>query len=958
MKPAWPYLAIGVACLCMIPAFSADDYQPVKVELQGETSTWVETDPVFETTDDAVFQSERYGERFAYRLSGLPPGLARLKLGFCEFKYTEPGKRVFSVLANGEPVLEDFDILRQAGPREALVRTAMVRVPEDGVMTLEFVGILENAKINFLKLYTNEWKVEVNAADGPTVELGQAVKDAPYMDGTYETCIGKFGSRLCINPRPQKGICRQTPLGHADYNVAYFERNHALYEDAPTAVYYAVSCGDKWASLPFNGRLPAFTQIRQEQTLTSLRYTCRAPEIPLEVTYSFHAPFYPEDVKLSVAPYILLDVTVRNLQPVPHQGSVVIGQSLRPQDVSRPAGREGLLGVEMDAPVFGKQTTQAWLVDERDAGDVTAHAASLAIPAMEGSETAAAASTDSDGRTVLATSWADAACGLSWSFSLEPRASATKTFAYVGWAPEPIIEVRSTPYHFKYVDLFLDLYDVARYAFDKRQEIDEKVALFESTVYDASGPQELKDFLAFAFQSWIQNTFYCADVEGTDWFSVWEGCCKFHSTVDVEYNVAPLYFEYWPELMRMTLEQWPHYIRNGVLSHDMGMGLAANGMDYPHEMEVEENTNFVLLLHRYWLRTGDSEFVGRMYEHVRVLLDHVIASDTDGDGFHEEGTYNTIDQGSAAVQYAKDQVYLAVRALAAFECGAHMADLVTEPEDARRYRAQVDLIANTLDSRGWKDDHYVVSLEQRAEGYADAPRQGQMGGYDGPGQWDDPIGGARGNWNTGGGYGRSSASSSVAGWDAYSIYATNGLLYPMQSGFRLPGLDMARMKRDLETSTRATLKRFGSPHTSNESNMWVSQNIWRDMAAAYLGMDYLDNVSRYWNLQKYINTTKRGCFTDVYVYGGDSISLDYYPRGVAAFGMLSATAGLQVDKITGRVSIAPVRTPLRIPLLAYADWAKGEVPWLDIVAEKDSVGVAVGEELPVEVRVRKPGEPW
>jgi len=180
----------------------------------------------------------------------------------------------------------------------------------------------------------------------------------------------------------------------------------------------------------------------------------------------------------------------------------------------------------------------------------------------------------------------------------------------------------------------------------------------------------------------------------------------------------------------------------------------------------------------------------------------------------------------------------------------------------------------------------------------------------------------------------------------------------MQSGFRLPGLDLARMRQDLETSTRATLKRFGSPHTSNESNMWVSQNIWRDMAAAYLGMDYLDNVSRYWNLQKYINTTKRGCFTDVYVYGGDSISLDYYPRGVAAFGMLSATAGLQVDKITGRVSVAPVRTPLRIPLLAYADWAGGKVPWLDIVAEKDGVGVAVGEELPVEVRVRKPGEPW
>ena len=143
---------------------------------------------------------------------------------------------------------------------------------------------------------------------------------------------------------------------------------------------------------------------------------------------------------------------------------------------------------------------------------------------------------------------------------------------------------------------------------------------------------------------------------------------------------------------------------------------------------------------------------------------------------------------------------LVLRALAAFECGAHMADLVAEGEDARRWRAQVDLIGSTLDSRGWKDDHYVVSLQQPQPTVASTPRYGgpgggYNGGYEGEvggGAWNDPDAGPA--WNGGGqGYSRSS-SASVAGWDAYSIYATNGMLYPMQSGFRLPGRDLKRMR--------------------------------------------------------------------------------------------------------------------------------------------------------------------
>lgn len=945
----------------------------VSVQLRGESRTWTETGAVFETTDDARFQTERYGPRFGYVLSGLPSGPARLKLGFCEFKFTEAGRRVFDVVVNGRTVLERFDILQTGAPREAVEVARNVSVPADGRVEVEFVGQVDNAKVNYLRLYTADWSVEIKASDGPRTELAAPPRDAAYLGEVYETCIGKFGSRLCINPRPQKGLCRQGPLGHADYNVAYFERDPKLYEDPPVEVYYGVRCGEAWRGLPFSARLPAFTHIKQQQTLTSLTYTCRAPDLPVEVTYAFHAPFYPRDLRVSVAPYILLDVTVRNLTAQSQRGTVVVGQSVRSTDLAARCEGRGLEGVVIDGPVFGKQTRQGWLVDSGAEG-VQVQVGTLAVPAVKTG--APAAAKDADGRRALPVVWADNGTGLSWEFMVEPLARDTRSFVYAGWVSEPILSIAGKPYRFKYVELFEDLQDVARFALDGREEIDRKVALFEATVQEATVTQALKEFLAFAFQSWVQNTFYCAEqvewgAAGNDWFSVWEGCCKFHSTVDVEYNVAPLYFEYWPDLMGMTLREWCGHIRNGVLSHDMGMGLTVDGMDYPHDMEVEENTNFVLLLYQYWRQTGDGQLVRELFPHVVTLLEHVARCDTDGDGFHELGTYNTIDQGSPAIQYARNQVYLAVRALCAFECGAVMAEHAAQGDRAARWRAQAAVIAQTLEAEGWKDDHYVVALNKTPPGQSGvAPSR--PGGSPLP-----PVVPPAGTSGTGGGawdtwsrppgaadyQGWSSQSAAAPykppdGWDGYSIYTTNGLLYPMRTGTPLPGINLERMRQDVRRATVATLKRYGSPHTDRENNMWVSQNIWRDMAAAYLGLDLTDNMERYWRLQQFINREKRGCFTDVWVYGSDSISLDYYPRGVAAFGVIPALVGLQVDRVRGLISVAPLRTPLRVPLLAYADWETGRIPWLRLTRDAAGTHVAVEGEVPDEVLVRPAGKPW
>ena len=102
MRVAWRWLVLVISAIVVVPASCAESYGPVKVQLQGETEVWTEKDAVYETGEDALFQTERYGPRFSYTLTGLRPGPARIKLGVCEFKYSQPGQRVFSLYANGD----------------------------------------------------------------------------------------------------------------------------------------------------------------------------------------------------------------------------------------------------------------------------------------------------------------------------------------------------------------------------------------------------------------------------------------------------------------------------------------------------------------------------------------------------------------------------------------------------------------------------------------------------------------------------------------------------------------------------------------------------------------------------------------------------------------------------------------------------------------------------------------
>ncbi|MFA5206687.1 MAG: malectin domain-containing carbohydrate-binding protein, partial [Lentisphaeria bacterium] len=99
-----------------------------------------------------VFSHEFWGH-IHYDLAELPDDAYTLELGFCDGYSTEAGQRLFDVVVNGETVLPEFDIVREAGgPRRAVSRTFAVR-PQQGGITVDFVWRLTSPSLSRLRLY-------------------------------------------------------------------------------------------------------------------------------------------------------------------------------------------------------------------------------------------------------------------------------------------------------------------------------------------------------------------------------------------------------------------------------------------------------------------------------------------------------------------------------------------------------------------------------------------------------------------------------------------------------------------------------------------------------------------------------------------------------------------------------------------------------------------------------------
>jgi hypothetical protein len=682
------------------------------------------------------------------------------------------------------------------------------------------------------------------------------------------TAVGRLGSRFSLVFDPDAKQILHSALGR--------------WLDFPTDLAIGVRDEDDTVrALPFTHCFPHFEIVEQRLAFCGVKYVARSWELGLTLRTEVTAPFYPHDEWTSVAPLFLIRLEVqpqerifwRSADRLVRRGQVFVRLQRANLHLTQAHDRlkinysvpKVLWKGERERPEDLGESEELWWCDER------------LVPISSNAE-------------LLDD-------GIAFQFDLDDPTKCRFDLVWCAFVDEPVLTVFGQPASFKYRWLFTDVEAVADFACRHFDELLAKANQMDELLPNSGLTKSQADLICFSFQNFLLNTWWVVRDDGAEWFSVWEGSCHFHSTIDVEYNDALVYLAFFPDLLELLLDEWALFEMQdevgSYLAHDMGGELEIGQQAYHHPMPVEENANFLLMLHCLWRWTGKHELIERHSGLAKRLTAYFERSDTTGNGFPNLGTANTIDDASPAVQYSREQTYLAVKTLCACQAATQIADALGENDWSNQCRKLVERIRKTLDEQAWLGDHYAVCLERSANGLVDA--------------WTGkPL------------------SGELLGWDAYSIYTANGLLYLLLSGNE-PDLNYQRICTDIVNAYWQSLTEYGCTHTSaDRSNVWISQNLWRDFIAAYLGVQLPDNSSRYFALQTFMNTSglTKG-FIDTYLTN----NLCFYPRGITSIGYLFALCGLQIDRVRSIVHLrekAPY--PCRMPLLPLADWERGIVP--------------------------------
>jgi hypothetical protein len=486
------------------------------------------------------------------------------------------------------------------------------------------------------------------------------------------------------------------------------------------------------------------------------------------------------------------------------------------------------------------------------------------------------------------------------------------------WADyeKPILMLKNGLAEFKYTEYFKNLDEVSEWARKNYNIALDNSKKVDGIILSHNLGNSVSHLLIYTLHSWLFDTWYVRKPEGGDWYSVWEGSCYFHSTVDVEHTQTPFYLTVWPELLELELDEWPAYAKDGekvigergkntlYLSHDIGILANADRQYYPHDMEVEESANYIIMAYVHWRRTAKDTIIKKHADFIQKLMDFILACDTTGNGFVDRCCANTIDDASPAIQFGREQVYLAVKAMAAISCGVEILSYVMK-DNVGKYNDFVLRAISTLEKKGWKEDHYIVTLTKTADGLVDPWTGKEMSGE-------------------------------LEGWDSYHIYTENGMALLEMTGKRI-GLKEERIRADILNAVKKTLLKYGCRHSSyiphktveaieglaSGSNKvgWISMNMLRDIAGGYYGLDLFSLAGNYWDWQLTTNTQDIYLFFETF-YGNN---LNLYPRGLAIFGYMDGISGFVYDKVKNLKRFSPVRANIDVPLYLFADWEKGKV---------------------------------
>ena len=249
-----------------------------------------------------------------------------------------------------------------------------------------------------------------------------------------------------------------------------------------------------------------------------------------------------------------------------------------------------------------------------------------------------------------------------------------------------------------YENLFSGAAQANAFLRNHRPDVFEKAVAFSKLLYNTDLPAVYPDCWSGHLSTIVKSSWYLKDGK----FGLWEGqgFCGFHTT-DITYHASFGLLALFPDLQLGQMRMGAAFQReDGRVHHCFSPDLdhVNGGFD-----RVDMNNQFVLMVLRDYLFTGDEAYRKAMWPHVIRAIDTIETLDGDGDGLPDRDTRrNTYD----AWNFSGTPVYISILWLAALNAGARLADEAGDAARAAKWRALLEKGLASLERRLWNGDYY------------------------------------------------------------------------------------------------------------------------------------------------------------------------------------------------------------------------------------------------------------
>ena len=304
-------------------------------------------------------------------------------------------------------------------------------------------------------------------------------------------------------------------------------------------------------------------------------------------------------------------------------------------------------------------------------------------------------------------------------YRLLPQEESSVRFV-LSWFYPYFCDTTREPHTHHYARNFSSAGQVVQFGLTHFDMLTAKSLSWQREIYQSDFPIWLKDLLVNSLYSYAKNTLWVVSDRPDNWYpevgffthsESFTGCPITETMVCRMHGHLPTLF-FFPELEYSTLYAFKHFqITDGEIPFSFGDGSALRCPRY-HCQHPLNPGQYVQMIYRYYLRTGDREFVNQFYESVKRAVRYQQSLDYDGDGLVNEHSHAEPDSFWPANQFYDiwpwfgTSAYVAGTWLATLSCAEALGRVMDDPEFVDECRRWLERGKKSFEEKLWNGRYY------------------------------------------------------------------------------------------------------------------------------------------------------------------------------------------------------------------------------------------------------------